>query len=419
MSVPAPLGRDEVDAAIVALVAAHDRISAAMYAVDNHPGRTALGTPGLTGDSRRFAAELTAAIDVLWSRFNALGASLEVVRTVRAQRAKPGDDELAELTVLLRAPVVPVGPDGMVPDGPAGPTAARLALMELTRQLEAGTADAVHRLSALDSSMSALAGTFGPAAEAMVRLRGQAGALGGVDAPGLAGAPGLSGLDGLDGRLAELQREAFADPLSFAPGGPGHRALQAKLAVVTAGADAIRAGLAALEGLRDGYPERADRLRAAAAGVEAAEEAAARACAAAAEKIANPGLPAVPDADPGLRAHLAQLDQLYRERRWGRLATELAAAERAADAGLHRAEQLKVAADGLLDRRAELRGRLDAYRAKAARLGFAEHAGLAEKHRAAEDLLYVSPCDLPAATRALVAYQRYLNNLTERGSPHE
>ncbi|WP_213454293.1 hypothetical protein [Rhizomonospora bruguierae] len=404
----APLGRDEVDGAIVALVAAHDRISAAMYAVDNHPGRTALDVPGLTGYTQRFVADLRAAIDVLWSRFNALGASLEQVRTVRAQRAKPGDSELAELTVLLRAPVIPIGPDGMVPDGAAPPGAVRLPLMELARQAEAGVADAVHRLTTLDSAMSGLAAAFGPVAEALTRLRERATGLGPEDAP-------VAALDRLDARLADAQREAFADPLAVVPGAPGEPALRARLAEVTTGADAARAEVAALASLADTYPERADRLRAAIAGVEAAEDAAARACAVANEKIVNTGLPAVPDADPGLRAHLAQLDQLFRERRWGRLATELAAAERAAAAGLQRAEQLKVAADGLLDRRTELRGRLDAYRAKAARMGFAEHAGLAERHRAAEDLLYVSPCDLPAATRALVAYQRYLNELSERG----
>jgi hypothetical protein len=406
--VTAPLGRDEVDSAIVVLVAAHDRISAAMYAVDDHPGRTALRMPGLAGRTQRFAAELSAAIDVLWSRFNALGASLDVVRSVRAQRAKPAVSELAELTMLLRAPVVPVGPDGMVPDGAAPPAAVRLPLTELARQLEAGAADAVNRLTTLDTAMSALAGTFGPVMEVLSRLRERATTL------GLEGEQ-VATLERLDARLADAQREAFADPLSVAPGGPGEPGLRARLAELATAIDAARAEVAALAALADTYPERADRLRAAVVGVEAAENEATRACAAAKNKIANTGLPAVPDADPGLRAHLAQLDQLFREQRWGRLAVELAAAERATAAGLQRAEQLKAAADGLLERRAELRGRLDAYRAKAARMGFAEHSGLAEKHRTAQDLLYVSPCDLPAATRALVAYQRYLNDLSERG----
>jgi hypothetical protein len=84
---------------------------------------------------------------------------------------------------------------------------------------------------------------------------------------------------------------------------------------------------------------------------------------------------------------------------------------------VRRAAHLHEAADGLLRRRAELRGRLDAYRARAGRMGLIEHDELAARHRTARDLLYTSPCDLPAATRAVVAYQRYLNDLTERGRP--
>ncbi|OLT24043.1 hypothetical protein BJF79_45530 [Actinomadura sp. CNU-125] len=60
----------------------------------------------------------------------------------------------------------------------------------------------------------------------------------------------------------------------------------------------------------------------------------------------------------------------------------------------------------MLERRDELRGRLDAYRVKAARLGLAEDdatAGLYEKARA---LLWTSPCDLREATVALSEFQR-------------
>ncbi|WP_319463566.1 hypothetical protein [Micromonospora sp. RTP1Z1] len=408
MTAPAPLSRDEVDVAIVALGAAHDRISAAMYALDNHPGLAAVRVPGLTGRTGRYAADLTAHIDALWSRFNALGAVLDQVRTLRAQRSRPGNEELAELTWLLRAPVVPVGANGMVLDD-ATPGAVRLPLMELARQLEAGSADATDRLSVLDEVGSALVVRCGQLNEALARLRTA------VDALGPDGAPAAA-LDRLDERLADAYREASGDPLAVAPGGPGAGALDTRLRELAAETATVAGEIDALVGLRDGYPRRAERLRTAVVEVEAGEEAAARACAAAGEKIANTGLPAVPDAAPALRAQLAQLDQIYRERRWSRLADELAAAERAAVAAVERAAGLRDAADGLLGRRAELRGRLGAYRAKAARLGFAEHTELSRRHRAAEDLLYSSPCDLPAATRALSAYQRYLNDLSERGT---
>lgn len=408
MTAPVPLSRDEVDVAIVALGAAHDRISAAMYALDNHPGLATVRLPGLSGRTERYATDLAAQIDALWSRFTALGAALDRVRARRAQHSRPGHEELAELTWLLRAPVIPVGANGMVLED-APPGAARLPLMEVTRQLETGSADAIDRLSILDEAVSALAVRFGPPSEALARLRAA------VDALGPDGAP-TAALARLDERFADAYREASADPLAVAPGGPGAGALDTRLRELAADTATVAAKLDAVVDLRDGYPRRAERLRATVVEVESGEDAAARARAAAEEKIANTGLPAVPDAAPALRAQLAQLDQLHRERRWSRLADELAAAERAAAAAVERAAGLRDAADGLLERRAELRGRLAAYQAKAARLGFAEHTELSRRHRAAEDLLYSSPCDLPAATRALSAYQRYLNDLTERGT---
>jgi hypothetical protein len=94
-----------------------------------------------------------------------------------------------------------------------------------------------------------------------------------------------------------------------------------------------------------------------------------------------------------------------------RRAEELAGLERSVRQALERAGELRGAAEGLIARRDELRGRLDAYRAKAARSGFAEEAGLTDRYQAAHDLLYTAPCRLAAATQAVHAYQQALNDL--------
>jgi hypothetical protein len=93
-------------------------------------------------------------------------------------------------------------------------------------------------------------------------------------------------------------------------------------------------------------------------------------------KIAVVSLPAVPDTLPECRALVANLT-------------------------------------GLLDRRTELRGRLEAYRAKATRLGHAENPALSALHRAAHDVLFTAPCDLPEATRAVGRYQQAVLDLAE------
>jgi hypothetical protein len=65
-------------------------------------------------------------------------------------------------------------------------------------------------------------------------------------------------------------------------------------------------------------------------------------------------------------------------------------------------------AQGLLDRRAELRGRLAAYRAKAVRLGVAVHPDVSAVEAAATELLSHRPCDLAAVTRAIADYQQVI-----------
>jgi hypothetical protein len=55
--------------------------------------------------------------------------------------------------------------------------------------------------------------------------------------------------------------------------------------------------------------------------------------------------------------------------------------------------------------RAELRGRLDAYKAKVARHGLAEDPFLIERYDAARRMLWSAPCDLRVAEQAVLRYQ--------------
>ncbi|NED88647.1 hypothetical protein G3I76_52300, partial [Streptomyces sp. SID11233] len=73
---------------------------------------------------------------------------------------------------------------------------------------------------------------------------------------------------------------------------------------------------------------------------------------------------------------------------------------RAEDELLRAREQLSAVAAPLAIR-AELRGRLDAYRAKVARHGLAEDTLLMERYDAARRMLWSAPCDLRAAEQAV------------------
>ena len=96
----------------------------------------------------------------------------------------------------------------------------------------------------------------------------------------------------------------------------------------------------------------------------------------------------------------------------GRMAAELDTIESEATAATERYRDAERAAATLLDKRAELRGLLDAYQAKAARLGAAEDTGLAMLYQQARDLLWAAPCDLGVAAAAVTHYQQAILTLS-------
>jgi len=125
-------------------------------------------------------------------------------------------------------------------------------------------------------------------------------------------------------------------------------------------------------------------------------------------------LPAPPDVSD-LAGQLAGLDVLAAQGRWSRLEAELDQLSRQATALASGCRDAERQAVGLLERRDELRGLLDAYRARAAKLGGAEDAGLDERYDRAHGLLWAAPCDLPAAADAVTGYQQAVLALSGRG----
>ena len=104
------------------------------------------------------------------------------------------------------------------------------------------------------------------------------------------------------------------------------------------------------------------------------------------------------DAEPELRAELESMTASD--------PTALRELALRAESALERIRQDQALAQGLLDRRTELKGRLRAYEAKAARLGLAEDPDLLSSRRIASGLLSRKPCDLRAVTQAIVDYQQ-------------
>lgn len=120
-----------------------------------------------------------------------------------------------------------------------------------------------------------------------------------------------------------------------------------------------------------------------------------------------------------LHEQLAAAEEFTRSAQWHRLSPLLDSLEQHADDELLRARESLTAVTAPLAVRAELRGRLDAYRAKVARLGMAEDPLLIERYDQARRLLWSAPCDLAAAERTVQRYQQAVAEIGVQRPPQD
>ena len=230
--------------------------------------------------------------------------------------------------------------------------------------------------------------------------------LGGLDADDLGDALTVAEQD-----HAQLRDVLNSDPLALWLGGQVDTTRITRLRERTQAAVAAVAKLAALRADAD------RRISAVAAAVSAAADARQDAMAArdrAQAKIATAALPMPPELD-AVTGRLASAGELKTAGRWTRLASELDLIEKQTADAASQCREVERRAAALLDRREELRGLLDAYQARAARLGGAEDTDLDARYARARDLLWTAPCDLPAATAAVTGYQQAVLALSGRG----
>ena len=383
------LSRQAVDETLAALTADHQRIAAALYAMDTHPAHTLLSAAPTSGRTALAWAQIRTRMGEVWADFTAFGIALDAARAARARRTRLGGVDLGRLTELLSGPVVTIA-------AAAGPVPLPVA----ARHLVDCCMNVTVTFDQIATASAAVAARLVPIASAIAAAERLAAEVGDPQAVST----------GRRTEFAEVSAVAVADPLGATEG-----ETDAVLRRLADTATAARDRLTAAVELKTGLAARRAASSAAIDDLAAAEEPVRAAYAVAHEKIADPGLPAPPAAAPELRVRWETLSGPAGGPPGSagllRFGADLDDLDRAVAAARERADLLRTAADGLVERRAELRGRLDAYRIKAARLGFAEHPDLSGRHRAAHDLLYTRPCDLPAATRAVHGYQQLLATL--------
>ncbi|RKN37622.1 hypothetical protein [Streptomyces hoynatensis] len=396
------LGREEADRALARLAAEHEAIESSLLALQDHAGRRLLEGAELTGITReRWArAERTAAS--LWACFDAFTATLDAARELRSRRRFPTREDLTRLGEVLGEE------GGLLVAGPDGRPVERLRWAELIGRMNAGYAEVLDAVIAAEAVWSALPARIDMLSTELHRLRDLAHSVG--VRPGAH--PAGDELRRVTEDLKELRAEVIADPLAFwipdggssAPG--GGRPDTARYDRSARALDDIRREVEAVIGVRKDAEERLVRLRDV---LSRADRTLAEARTARGEvlaKIAASEVPAVNGPPTALQEQLAAAADFRRRAQWHRLSPLLESLEERAEQELTRARDSLAAVTAPLAVRAELRGRLDAYKARTARCGKAEEPLLVERYDAARRLLWTAPCDLRAAELAVLRYQQ-------------
>ena len=418
--------REEVDRALTRLGAEREAVEASLLALQDHPGCRLLQGAALTGRTRERWEQAEPGLSLLWSMFDTYTEALAAARAVRSRRVRPNQAELYELTELLRGSGVTVSAVRAVNGGISLTGGARLSeqvsLTELVERMNTWYARIIETASAADAVWSALPARIDLLLAELGRVQALARSVG--IHPGEH--PAGDTLQEMERELSSLRAEVIADPLVFwTPRPSGHSSgsgyggggtgNQVAGTVDTGrydrsarALDDLRLELQDLTRLRDEADERLEGVSDTLARADATLAEARRARGEVLAKIAATEVPAVPGPASAMRERLAQADQLRRHGQWHRLAPLLDTLEGAAQRELLRARESLTAVTAPLAMRAELRGRLDAYKAMGARLGVSEDPELIERYDQARRMLWSAPCDLRAAENAVQRYQQGL-----------
>jgi hypothetical protein len=338
---------------------------------------------GVTGARLQAAIE---SVPELWRAFTTLRDVLDRARTVRGQRRNLSDGDRARLEALLASPSILLSVEKLPLDQQSllGPTEkeTRITPEQLIEQMSAIFATVTEGIGAVERTWREFVPHIDAATTTLARLEQTA------SAHDAAGEPAL---DSLRDTLQDIETTLAEDPLGMDANST------ARLDAAVAIAEQRVAELTRARGSLDDDVARAIALLADLRRVRAESAAAASE---AAVKIADHQLADVIPTDliDGSHGLATDLDEIraitssWRDRR------------RRLDAWFARAEPLSdECTRGLatnrapLQRRSELRGLLDAYRAKAAALGLVEDEEMAALIRAANQELHTAPTSLGRA----------------------
>ncbi len=400
-----PLTREQAQAAAASASAERDTIQANILELDGSFGKRLLAGATLTGQSRDSWEKTSASLARLWDTFTAYSAVIdrasEILNApgrIPAMRVSEAASLLTGPSVQLTRAVAPLGQRELTSGG-----LTRLSLQATVREMRTSFSEVAAVLTAAENVWNEISEGIRQVTSDLEAAKRQL--------PGLDGLELAGSLTQAENSLRQLRDQLNSDPLTFWTGGHVDTSSLGRLRTE---AGAAVAQVNELARVRRDADQRLSEIATAIAGAQQAWQDASAARTRAAERIAAPPGDPLPDVSWLVR-RASGLEELKTAGRWTRLASDLDAIDKQAANVTRRCREAEQAAAGLVDQRDQLRGLLDAYRAKAGGLGAAENAELDQRYQQAKDLLWTAPCDLAAATAAVNGYQQAILHLRRSG----
>jgi hypothetical protein len=393
---------EEIDSTLQRLRGAAEAIGANLLEVELDPNRGLLDSSALEGESATRWGEASTTLAQLWQWHALLEQLLDRAAGLRGARPRPPVKRLEELRELLEGASIELSSEHVPLEQRSllggAQAAQRCTPEELLERSSAAFDEAKGVLAAAGNAWNALLPRLHGARATLQESTELGRALGEGEPPEL---------DRARERLSELTRKLSTDPLSVSVEEVAElersvRAVRDDLG----GLDEVRRELAAL--LADARKLGEELRRVAREGSDAHEQALV--------KIAAPAVHEPLSLDGALESRLDDVEKIARHGAWREARAVLEQWTARVRSLLEQAHRIARENRAPIEARNELRGLLDACRAKATRLGLIEDLQLSGLFKQAHDSLYTAPTDLVQATELV---HRYRHALGQSAPPRE
>ena len=370
---------------------ATDKMATALMEAEADPNRALLEQVPLSGHTAARWADARAALGRLWMWFTHLKDTLTRVDELRGKRWKLDRTRSQELERLLIGPSIELTidevPRSRLDDAGVGAASSQYTAAELLDLMSTTLEHVRGVLHGVGAAWTAL----------LPRVDGWQSELGGIEASAESlGDSDRGDIENISGRVREMATSLLADPLVVQ---------EQDVDELESAIHAVRDDYEQVATLRNHIDDELNRIRGVLNEVAASVADCSDVQTESKRKVVAAELPSLPNLDRSLNRRLNQITDLVARGQWRDVARDVANLQMQAQKLFTEARRIAEESRAPIKARNELRGRLDAYRAKAQQVGRLEDTEATGAYDRAHRALYTAPTDLVTAAKLVQQYQ--------------